>query len=385
MTRFLKILLIIFALIAVLAAVVFFNREKIFQTFFKPTATFLPKGASVDDQEVKNENSEKKNIEIVAENLNIPWEIAFLPDGDMLVTERSGTLLRIGNDRKSYPIEGVRHRGEGGLLGLALHPKFSDNHWIYLYLTVEENNVLKNRVERYSFGSDFLSERIIILENIPGATNHDGGRISFGPDGFLYIATGDASQGNLAQDTKSLAGKILRVRDDGTIPADNPFGNAVYSNGHRNSQGLTWDDKGNLWATEHGRSGASSGLDELNLIESGKNYGWPAIEGDERKNNMETPVINSGPDETWAPAGAAFLSGSIFFGGLRGEALYEAKITSEKKVSLKIHFHEEFGRIRAVVLGPDGFLYISTSNTDGRGSPKSNDDKIIKINPSVFR
>ena len=405
MTRLLKILLIVFAILAVLAAVAFLNREKIFQTFFKPTDTFLPKGASVDDQKVKNENSEKKNIEVVAIDLDIPWEIAFLPDGEMLVTERSGTLLKIGKDKKSYPIKGVKHRGEGGLLGLALHPKFSDNHWIYLYLTVEENKVLKNRVERYVYKNDSLSERTVILENIPGATNHDGGRIAFSPakasatagkpDFYLYITTGDASNGNLSQDIKSLAGKILRVKDDGSIPADNPFGTAVYSYGHRNSQGLAWDDKGNLWATEHGRSGASSGLDELNFIEIGKNYGWPTIEGDEGKNGMEMPVINSGPDETWAPAGAAFLparrslgeggAGSIFFGGLRGEALYEAKITGDKKVSLKIHFHQEFGRIRAVVLGSDSYLYISTSNTDGRGDSKPNDDKIIKINPSIFQ
>ncbi len=284
-----------------------------------------------------------------------------------------------------YVIDGVEHVGEGGLLGMTLHPRFSENQWVYLYLTTKNGEGLINRVERYRFGRDRLTEKTTIIDNIPVAANHDGGRIAFGSDGYLYITTGDAGKSNLAQDIYSLAGKILRLKDDGSIPPDNPFGNAVYSYGHRNSQGLAWDNKGRLWATEHGRSGVLSGLDELNLIEKGKNYGWPVIQGDEIKTGMESPVVQSGAAETWAPAGATFWDGSVFFGGLRGEALYEAKTTSERKVSLKIHFRKEFGRIRAVVLGPDGYLYITTSNTDGRGEPRASDDKIIRVNPSIFR
>jgi glucose/arabinose dehydrogenase len=377
-----KIIFLLSAIILLAIAATFFYRERIFRLFFRPTQTFLEKG--IETNQKVNQNSEK-TIEIVAENLQIPWEIAFLPDGDLLVTERTGTLKRIGRENIIYVIEGVNHIGEGGLLGMTLHPQFSKNHWIYLYFTTANDGVIKNKVERYRLEGDKLLEKTIIIDNIPGSPYHNGGRIAFGPDSYLYITTGDAGNSKLAQDKNSLAGKILRLKDDGSIPLDNPFGNAVYSFGHRNSQGIVWDNQGQLWATEHGRSGVLSGLDELNLIEKGKNYGWPEIQGDEKKAGMESPIVHSGPNETWAPSGVAFWDNSLFFGGLRGEALYEAKILKDNKVSLKIHFQKEFGRIRAVVLGPDGYLYITTSNTDGRGNPKLKDDKIIRINPSVFR
>lgn len=329
--------------------------------------------------------TQEKDIEVVAESLTIPWEIVFLPDGELLVTERPGRLIKIGPERKTIPIGGVRHQGEGGLLGLALHPRFRENHWLYLYLTTTAGSGLTNRVERYEFQSDRLTNRKTIIENIPGATYHDGGRIAFGPDGYLYITTGDANRSSNAQNTISLAGKILRVRDDGSIPSDNPFGNAIYSYGHRNPQGLAWNGNGRLWATEHGRSGILSGLDELNRIEKGANYGWPTIEGDKQKEGMRPPMINSGPNETWAPAAAVFYQGSIFFTGLRGESLYQATISTDGNVTgLKKHLTGRFGRLRVLVLGPDGYFYISTSNQDGRGEPKTGDDKIIRVNPRMF-
>ncbi len=364
-------------LVGILVLVFFIFREQIFRQFYKPNPTSFTEGIT--------SGARSGELEIIAENLHTPWEIAFLPDGDLLVTERPGMLKRIGKEKRIYAIEGVEHIGEGGLLGLALHPRFSENQWMYLYLTTKNGEGLINRVERYRFAGDRLTEKMVIIDNIPGAAYHDGGRIAFGPDGYLYVTTGDAGNPNFAQDINSLAGKILRLKDDGSIPSDNPFGNAVYSYGHRNSQGLAWDDKGQLWATEHGRSGILSGLDELNLIEKGKNYGWSVIQGDETKANMESPITQSGPDETWAPAGATFWNGSVFFGGLRGEALYEANVINERNVSIKVHFRKEFGRIRAVVLGPDTFLYLITSNTDGRGEIKTGDDKIIRINPLIFR
>lgn len=325
----------------------------------------------------------QKAVSVVAENLAIPWEVAFLPDGGMLVTERPGMLKRIGADGVTLPIDGVRHTGEGGLLGMALHPRFGENGWIYLYLTTAADGGLTNRVERYRLEGNDLKERALILGGIPGAIYHDGGRIAFGPDGYLYIATGDATRESLAQDRTSLAGKILRVRDDGSIPDDNPFGTAVYSYGHRNVQGLAWDESGNLWATEHGRSGLRSGYDELNRIEKGGNYGWPDIEGDERRDGMTTPVIHSGATTTWAPSGAAYLDGSVFFSGLRGESLYEAKLDADRNGvrELRVHFKGEYGRIRAVVVGPYGYLFLSTSNTDGRGNSRTGDDRILKVNP----
>ncbi|OGY18711.1 MAG: hypothetical protein A2900_02320 [Candidatus Chisholmbacteria bacterium RIFCSPLOWO2_01_FULL_50_28] len=322
--------------------------------------------------------------EVVADGLQIPWEILFLPDGKLLVSERPGRLLLIGTDRHAIEVSGVRHVGEGGLLGLAMHPDFERNGLLYLYLTSQENGQIVNRVERYLLDGASLSQREVILEGIRGASNHDGGRIAFGPDGFLYIGTGDAQQAQTAQDTNSLNGKILRIRDDGTIPADNPFGNAVYSYGHRNVQGLAWDDQGRLWATEHGRSGVLSGLDELNLIERGKNYGWPEIQGDEQREGMVRPQIHSG-NETWAPSGAEYIGGTIFFAGLRGESLYEAKVEGGRVVAFSRQLQGEYGRLRSVRLGPDGYLYLLTSNRDGRGSPQNDDDRIIRIHPRILR
>lgn len=322
------------------------------------------------------------DIEIVTTNLYIPWEIEFLPSGEMLVTERPGNLLKIKKDKTIIKIEGVVHTGEGGLQGLAVHPDFNTNNFIYLYLTTKSNNKLINKVNRYKLIDNQLSEQRTIIDNIPGANYHDGGRIKFGPDKKLYVTTGDAGQSNLAQDLNYLGGKILRVNDDGSIPNDNPFVNSpIYSYGHRNPQGLTWDKNNNLWSTEHGRSVPLSGYDELNIIYPGKNYGWTDIEGDKTAENKIRPIINSGSNFTWAPAGAVYFDESIFFAGLKGEALYEYNINSKE---LKNHLFQEFGRLRAVVIGPDNFIYISTSNTDGRGEIKNNDDKIIKINPNIF-
>lgn len=316
---------------------------------------------------------------VVAENLAIPWEIAFLSGGDLLVTERAGFLRRIGLHAQTYTIESVAHVGEGGLLGLALHPRFNENHYLYLYYTVKNGEWFENQVIRYRFVDDRLADPIVIVGHIPAGIYHNGGRIAFGPDGYLYIATGDAGDSQSAQRTDSLAGKILRVVDDGSIPKDNPFGNAVYSYGHRNPQGLAWDDRGRLWATEHGRSGVLSGLDELNVIKKSANYGWPTIEGGEKKEGMESPILQSGTSTTWAPASLAFWNGALYFGGLRGEALYAARVNGMEPMSLQKYFAGTLGRIRVVVAGSDGALYVATSNTDGRGNPREGDDRIIRV------
>lgn len=388
MTKFGKIVLLSIVLIILISAVLFFYRGQIFKSFYEPTQTSLEEGVNVGNNSLFQEVSTNLEsiTEIVADNLQIPWGIAFLPDGDLLVTERPGTLKRIGKEGRSYDIKGVWHVGEGGLLGVAVHPDFDERGWIYLYFSKKnDDGQIVNSVWQYWLANGELMTPAPVLSGIPGAPYHDGGRIAFGPDGYLYITTGDAGNPESAQDINSLAGKILRIDPRGEIPPDNPFGNAVWSYGHRNPQGLAWDDKGRLWATEHGRSGIFSGYDELNLIEKGKNYGWPEIQGNETRIGMESPVAQSGSNETWAPAGASFWNGSIFFGGLRGESLYEAKIIGDRQVDLRVHFRNEFGRIRAVVLGPDGYLYITTSNTDGRGDTLPNDDKIIRINPRVFR
>lgn len=320
-------------------------------------------------------------LSIVAKNLEVPWALAFLPNGRLLATERKGTLRIIDKDgdliQEPVATISVKQIAESGLHGIVLHPDFENNSFIYLYYTYSgsgENTL--NRVSRFVFQNDSLSNETVIVDAIPGAQFHDGGRIKFGPDRKLYITTGDALEPSLAQDTNSLAGKILRVNDDGSPAFGNPFGNRVYSYGHRNPQGITWDDKGRPWETEHGQAAT----DELNRIELGKNYGWPTIRGDQKQQGLESPVIHSG-NITWAPAGAAYLDGSIFFGGLRGQALFEAKI-EDGKVTLKEHLKGELGRIREVIAGPDNMLYISTSNRDGRGIPADNDDKILRINPA---
>lgn len=370
-----RILIVLLVVLFVAAASAYALRESIRDRFFKPTASTIPEGIKTPDQ--------TKNIEVVAKGIDTPWGIAFLPDGDMLVTERTGNIQRIGDNRKTYKVEGVTETSEGGLLGIAVHPEFDVNNFVYVYLTTQDGGTTTNRIERYVYAADKLSERTVILENIPGSANHDGGRIAFGPDRRLYASTGDASNDASAQDKNSLAGKILRITDEGGIPEDNPFGSAVYSYGHRNPQGLAWDAQDQLWSTEHGRSGVRSGFDELNLIKKGANYGWPVIEGDETAPGMVAPVAHSGADDTWAPAGLAHLNGSLFFGGLRGQTLYQAKISGENQVTLTAHLRQQNDRLRTTAVH-DGRLYVTTSNTDGRGTPGTDDDQITRFKASVF-
>ncbi|MEK7617017.1 MAG: PQQ-dependent sugar dehydrogenase [Patescibacteria group bacterium] len=310
----------------------------------------------------------------IASGLEVPWALAFLPDQNILVTERAGRVRLIKDGKlqeKSVANISVKQIGESGLHGIAIHPEFNTNHFVYLYYTYSAgNNNSLNRVSRFIFEDNILKDEQIIVDKIPGAVFHDGGRIKFGPasqgepDGHLYITTGDALNPSLAQNKNSLAGKILRFKGDQV---------EVYSYGHRNPQGITWDNNGNLWETEHGQSAT----DEVNLIEAGKNYGWPTIRGEQKQQGMQEPKIQSGSD-TWAPAGIAYYNGSLYFAGLRGQALYQLNIAT---LELKEHFKKQLGRIRDVVLGPDNLLYITTSNKDGRGSPSPDDDKIIRINP----
>lgn len=329
----------------------------------------------------------REKTSIVADNLNVPWELVFLPNGNMLFTERVGNLKIIQNGKVFVitKIPDVKIYGEGGLLGLALSPSFESNHYIFLYYTYSgKNNKTLNRVVRYKFENNKISDQKILVDNIPGAIYHNGGRIKFGPDKYLYITTGDSQDSTLAQNKNSLAGKILRVTEDGVKAPDNPFKTLVYSYGHRNPQGLAWDKSGRLWATEHGPSG-EFGLccrDEINIIIKGRNYGWPKITGSQTSPNMESPFVQSG-NITWAPAGATFYGNRFFFTGLKGQALYELK-TKENLGSINEYLKDQFGRIRDVVVGPDNFFYILTSNMDGRGTIHKGDDKIIKVDPKLL-
>lgn len=330
--------------------------------------------------------------------LDTPWEIRFLPDGDLLVTERPGRLLRIDPGAhgggggpaeilERHPVEGVREAGEGGLMGLAVHPGYPDSPWIYLCLTAAGDGGLVNRVVRYRYADGRLSGATTVVDDMAGAAIHDGCRLEFGPDGHLFVTMGDAGRGSRAQDRDALNGKVLRLTDGGGVPDDNPFGTPVWSWGHRNPQGLAFDDRGRLWSTEHGPSGLGSGLDELNLIRRGGNYGWPDVTGDRTREGTVAPVLHSG-SATWAPAGLAHLGGRLFFGGLRGEALHEVRGAADASSPgpdgpprLIRHFHRELGRIRAVRAGPGGALWFGTSNRDGRGRPREDDDRIFRLEP----
>ncbi len=332
------------------------------------------------DSVLTQESADETHVAVsILKNMDILWALDFLPDGSLIFTQRGGKVFSFNPNKDTVPkilaeFSDVISVGEGGLLGIAVHPRFTENNFIYFYHTYRKDDGLFNRVIRMKKSGDDLIEKKTIVDAIPGAEVHNGGRIKFGPDGMLYITTGDAAFPAHAQDISSLAGKILRVKDDGTIPESNPFPNsAVYSYGHRNPQGLAWDSDGNLWATEHG---ASAG-DEINRIVSGKNYGWPTIRGVEKTVGIESPIIESG-SSTWAPSGTTIFNGSFFFAGLRGQALYEFDL---KARTLKTHFKGQFGRVRDVVLGPDNFLYILTSTRDGRGVPMKGDDQIIRINP----
>lgn len=326
---------------------------------------------------------------VVAEKLEVPWAIAFAPDGRILFTERPGRVRVIAGGKlvtkPLYVVPGLTHRAEIGLMGLALHPDFAKNALLYLAYGTERGGQTVVDVVRYREANGTLVEATPIVRNIPGARYHSGCRLKFGPDRRLYVTTGDATEKKIAQDPRSLGGKILRLNDDGSIPADNPWpGSPVWTLGHRNPQGIAWDpDGGLLWSTEHGPSGFDGGFggDEVNLIERGKNYGWPTIHHDQQRPGLVSPVIEHTPAH--APASAAFWRGDLYFGCLKGAHLHRIRIDKRdrrKAVSQEVLFEDsELGRIREVAVGPDGALYFSTSNRDGRGYPAETDDRIFVV------
>jgi len=338
-------------------------------------------------------------VETVAGNLEVPWSIVWAPDGRMFFTERVGRV-RIYENGKLRPaplftVPDVEPSGESGLMSIALHPQFASNQLLYLsYVYRGENQNV--RVVRYREAETGLTDPKLIIENIPAAQFHAGCRLRFGSDNKLYITTGDATRRDLAQRLDSLAGKILRVNDDGTVPTDNPFvgqQNArpeIWSLGHRNPQGIDWQPGTNLlFETEHGPSGfdGPGGGDEVNIVEKGKNYGWPVIHHTQTHAGMEGPLLEYTP--ACAPAsgmfyrGAAFpqFRGNFFFGCLRGTRMNRVVLDGRRVVTQENLIQGRYGRIRDVAEGPDGYLYFSTSNQDGRGSPAADDDRIIRLVP----
>lgn len=311
-------------------------------------------------------------FEDVATGFDVPWGMAFRADGSALLSERdTARILSVspaGQVAEVGTVPGVAPGGEGGLLGIAVAPGPPET--VYAYFTAAEDN----RIVRMPYQDGTLGEPELVLDGIPRAGNHNGGRITFGPDGMLYVGTGDASESERAQDLDSLGGKILRLNPDGTVPADNPFdGSPVYSYGHRNVQGLAFDDDGNLWASEFGQNT----WDELNRIEAGNNYGWPIVEGIGDDDRFVDPVAQWSTDEA-SPSGIAYVRDTLFMAALRGERLWQIPV-QDGAVGTPADFAVgEFGRLRHAAAAPDGSLWVLTNNTY-RGDPRDGDDRILRV------
>ena len=358
-----------------------------------------PPGRGAGEVETSAQTQTSFKVETVIPNLEVVWSIVWAPDGRMFFTERKGRV-RVYENGKLRPeplfmVPDVEPKGESGLMSVALHPQFAANHWLYLSYAYNTGGQLV-RVVRYRETPDGLTDRKVIIENIPAAQFHAGCRLRFGPDRKLYITTGDATQRELAQQMDSLAGKILRLNDDGTVPSDNPFvsqANArpeIWTYGHRNPQGIDWQPGTNLlWETEHGPSGfdGPGGGDEVNIIDRGKNYGWPVIHHRDTRAGMESPVLEYTP--ACAPASGMFYHGSafpqfkgnFFFGCLVGERIIRVTANGRTVVSQENLLEKKYGRIRDIAEGPDGLIYFSTSNRDGRGRPAQDDDRIMRLVP----
>jgi len=317
-------------------------------------------------------------VETVATGLEAPWGLDFLPDGDAIVTERdSRRVLRIEAEAPHAvtelgTVDSAAPEGEAGLLGVVLSPTFAEDQLVYLYVSTASDN----RVLRATLAGDRLGAAEPILTGIPNGFTHDGGRLEFGPDGFLYVSTGESGEPELAQDRDSLGGKILRITADGDPAPGNPFGTEVWSWGHRNVQGLAFDGD-RLWASEFG----DSTFDELNLIAAGDNYGWPEVEGE-----GGTDQGYADPQVTWdtddaSPSGLAYADGHLWLAALKGQRLWRVDVEGEVASDPKAFFVGDYGRMRTVAVAPDGRLWLMTSNRDGRGDPAAEDDRILAIAP----
>lgn len=315
-------------------------------------------------------------VRLVAKGLEVPWDIDFLPGGDALVTERdTRKLIRIPADggplETVMTVPGVVPEGEGGLLGLAVSPRFARDGRVYVYFSAADDN----RIARIDLASKRLK---IILSGIEKGSNHNGGALAFGPDGKLYVGVGEAGVPDLSQDRSSLNGKILRIETDGSPAEGNPFRRSpVWSLGHRNVQGLAWDRAGRLWATEFGQNE----VDEVNLIRRGRNYGWPVVEGrgDGQAGKYTSPVVTWSPTSESSPSGGAIVGDELYVGALAGQRLWRVGLEEDTADDPESLLDGQLGRIRAVATSPRGTIWFSTSNRDGRGDPADIDDRVLEL------
>jgi glucose/arabinose dehydrogenase len=372
----------------------------VFLTALLGSCSQPPTGASPDQTFETQDPQTRFRVETVATGLEVPWGFAFLPNRNMLFTERPGRVRIIENGKLRpepvYVVTDVEPSSESGLMDISLHPDFAKNSFVYLAYAYRDDGK-RNKVVRYRFDGTKFSDAKVIIEDLPSAANHAGTRARFGPDGKLYVTVGDSTDWELAQNNNSLAGKTLRLNDDGTVPQDNPFVGRqgyrpeIFSTGHRNAQGLAWQPgSGLMFQTEHGPSGfegRGGGADEVNIVERGKNYGWPTIYGKRTQAGLEAPLLEYSP--ACAPASGMFYNGSEFagfkgnflFGCLRGTRLIRVVLDGRRVVSQEDLLSETYGRIREVAEGPDGYIYFSTSNRDGRGRAAKDDDRILRLVP----
>ncbi len=312
---------------------------------------------------------------VVATGLDAPWDIAFLPDGSALVSERDqARIVRVtpaGDVTDVGRVDGVDGSGEGGLLGVALSPSYEQDRTLFAYFTAGRENV----VARITYDGSGLSGQRTIFAGIPAGPIHNGGRIAFGPDGFLYVATGESGRTQASQEPDDLGGKILRITPDGDPAPGNPTeGSPVWSLGHRNVQGLAWDARGRMWASEFGQNT----WDELNRIVPGANYGWPEVEGRGGGSRFRDPVRQWRTDRA-SPSGIAVAQGSVFMASLRGQRLWQVPLLASGTGKPRALLTDRYGRLRAVAVAPDGSLWVLTNNTDGRGSPRNGDDRVVRL------
>jgi glucose/arabinose dehydrogenase len=339
--------------------------------------------------------------DVVATGLDTVWDLAWGPDGFIWFTERGGRISRLNPETGTHTLVGqvlVSEIGEGGLMGLTFHPDFATQPWVYVAHTYSSTGGTRNRVIRLRFDGTSLGSMEILVTDIPGSSIHNGARLAVGPDRMLYVSTGDASDASIAQNRDALAGKILRVTLDGQPAPGNPFGTRIWSYGHRNPQGMTFAPDGSLYITEHG----PSDNDEVNRIEAGRNYGWPAVRGrcDGDAGSAEVAFCSANsvaePMAIWtptiAPAGLAYYDSplipefrrSLLFATLKDATLYRLALSADGRsvTSTEKLFVRDFGRLRAILVAPDGSVYLGTSNRDGRGTAMPSDDRIIRIRPS---
>ncbi|QIK67056.1 PQQ-dependent sugar dehydrogenase [Nocardioides sp. HDW12B] len=318
---------------------------------------------------------EPRVVRTVAEGLQAPWGIVFLPDGSALVSERDTTRVVAvspsGRVRPVGTVDEAAPQGEAGLLGLAASPTYDEDGLVFAYVSTADDN----RVVTMTYDGRELGEPDPVLTGIPNGFIHDGGRLLFDDEGMLFVSTGEIGEPELAQDPDSLGGKILRITPDGDPAPGNPVpGSPVWTLGHRNVQGLALDDRDRLWATEFGQQT----WDELNRIERARNYGWPVVEGSGEQDEYRNPFVEWSTAEA-SPSGLAFLEGSLWAGALRGERLWQVPVTGDGVGEPRGWFVGDYGRIRTVAVSPQGTLWVTTSNRDGRGEPQPGDDRILEL------